>query len=156
MFKLFSLRLISSILLAFLALGCEGPQGDAGPTGPAGPQGNPGDSDKQLRFGLAGNIGISSTTPFMHPEVWSLMKFNVHNYTGIDSVVFYALIKSENSSTNCIVDLYNWTDDEVIPVSELMSSSTTLIWINSGNLFNELPNKEISLSPRIRSETNSV
>lgn len=156
MFKLYSLGLISSILLAFPLLSCEGPKGDVGPTGPADPQGVPGDSDKQLRFELAANFSISSTTPFMHAEIWSLMKFNVYNYTGVDSVVLYALVESVNSSTNCIVDLYNWTDDEIIPGSEIMSSSTSDVWIRSGNLFNEFPDKEISLSLRIRSETEGV
>ncbi len=156
MFKLFSFRLISSTLVSLLVLSCEGPQGGVGPTGPTGLQGVPGDSDKQLRFELSANFANSSITPFMHPEVWSLMKFNVHNYTAVDSVVLFALVESDNSSVNCIVDLYNWTDDEIIPGSEIMSNSTTLTWINSGNLFNELPNKEISLALRIRSETGSV
>ena len=84
------------------------------------------------------------------------MKFNVYNYTDVDSVVLYALVRSENSSTNCIVDLYNWTDDEIIPGSELMNSSTSWSWIHSGNLFEEFPDKEISLALRIRSETNGV
>jgi len=153
MSKLFSLHLISLILLALCALSCEGPQGDVGPTGP---QGVSGDFDKQLRFELAAAFSNTSTTPFMHPEVWSLVKFNVYNYTGVDSVVLYALVNSESSSANCIVDLYNWTDDKVIPGSEIVSSSTSEVWIYSGNLFTEFPNKEISLSLRIRSETNGV
>jgi hypothetical protein len=148
--------LVLLTVFSLLLISCEGPKGDAGPTGPSGTQGLPGDSDKQIRFDLGGGFGTSSTTPFMFDEVYSLIKFNVYNYTGVDSVVLYGILQSSNSNTNCIVDLYNWTDDVVIAESEIRSNSTSLVWVSSSNIFNELPNKEISLALRIRSENEGI
>jgi len=142
-------------VFSLLVISCEGPKGEAGPTGPTGIQGPPGmdgNSDKQIRFDLGGAFGTSSTTPFMFDEVWSLIKFNVYNYTDVDSVVLYGILKSNVANTDCIVDLYNWTDNVVIPGSEIRSSITSEVWVSSSNIFNELPNKEISLALRIRSE----
>ena len=153
------LLIIFVSVFSLLVISCEGPKGDAGPTGPTGIQGPPGmdgNSDKQIRFDLGGALGTPSTTPFMFDEVWSLIKFNVYNYTDVDSVVLYGILESKNSNTDCIVDLYNLTDDVVIPGSEIRSNSTNRVWVYSSNLFNELPNKEISLALRIRSENEGI
>jgi len=149
--------LISIFSLFFLS--CEGPKGDIGPTGPGGNQGPPGldgNSDKQIRFDMGGGVGTSSSTPGIFPEVYSLIKFNVYNYTDVDSVVLFGILKSSDSNTDCIIDLYNWTDNVVIPGSEIRSNSTTPVWASSSNIFNELPNKEISLALRMRSENQGI
>ncbi len=132
------LLIILVSVFSLLVISCEGPKGDIGPTGPTGIQGPPGmdgNSDKQIRFDLGGAFGTPSTTPFMFDEVWSLIKFNVYNYTDVDSVVLYGILESNNSNTDCIVDLYNWTDDVVIPGSEIRSNSTDPVWVYSSNFF---------------------
>ena len=140
----------TAILILVLITGCEGP------VGPQGPNGLNGSNDNQIRLQIPAAIGTSSTSGGMHGESNALIKFNAHYYYGVDSVIFVGCLKSGNPNTNCMLDLFNLTDSVFITGSLIQSNNTDYKWVSSGNIFNELPDKEINLVVRIRSQTAGI
>lgn len=151
------------ILIVFL--GCEGPQGEIGPVGPAGikgedgtqgPPGLDGNSDKQIRIDLPGSFGANDTTWNLDESYNEIIKFNAHNYTGVDSVILVASLYTYDSTANCIFELYNMTDNQPILNSQIQTNSTTFNWYISNNIFSSFPNKEITIRGRIKSSVNGI
>jgi hypothetical protein len=107
------------------------------------------ESDKQIFFTLSSS-NSNTTTPVI---TRSLLKFNKTYYPGVDSIIFVAEPYVSDPSNNCILELYNITDQQVIPGSTL--TSNVLVpgtFIQTGNIYNNLPDdKEITLGLSQRS-----
>jgi len=119
-------------------------------------------TDRQVRldfqFGsTVWNTKISTPGEIL-PEQYSLLRFNLYNYQIIDSVIFVAKIWSSQKDNECIVDLYNLTDNQVIPRSQIKTSSTDFqgLYIYSQDIKDNFPDKEIELGLRIKSQTEGV
>jgi hypothetical protein len=71
------------------------------------------------------------------------------------SVYFSARLASSDSTADCIADVYNLTDNAVIPGSEVRWSAIPAPRdsneVRSGNLINAIPRKRVTLVLRIRS-----
>lgn len=111
-------------------------------------------SDKQVRIDVGeSNVGTNSTdwynTPF---KTYRLIKFNKLNYTNIDSITFVGSLYTPDVSNKVYVQLYNWTDNVEIGNSILISNVDDWIFKESRNLYNQLPDKEIILGIRVKSE----
>lgn len=91
--------------------------------------------------------GAGSNTTSITPVITgSLLKFSKTNFVGVDSIIFVAGPYVSDPSNSSIVNLYNITDGQVISGSTLSSNSTAInTFIQTGNLYNNLPDKEITL-----------
>lgn len=160
-------RSLVAVAVSLLALAaCEGatgpvgpmgPQGPAGPQGPVGPQG-PFDKIVRLPFFTAG-VSHSASNPEANTclrESTHIIKFNRRDYAGVDSVIFIASLSSSTSSARAIADVFNLTDGVVVTRSQVQTTSTSATWVESGNLFGGLPDKEITLCIRLRPETSGA
>jgi len=162
----FSYLVIVSFLILF---GCKGEEGPVGPQGSQGEQGIPGldgTSDKQIRINFDPSIfTMTADTIWNYPNSSTyLIKFNINNYTNVDSIIFAANMGSFNTNTNCIVELFNITDNVEIQGSTLITNSDTKfpgliyggIWCQTQNILDKFPNKDIDLSIRIKSSRNGT
>ncbi|ALI98347.1 DUF7151 family protein [Rufibacter tibetensis] len=116
-------------------------------------------ADKQIRlpFPSENGYGTSTTEWYLIPEVsLRLIKFNKANFSNVDSITFTSNLRSNDGSTNCFVELLNLTDNTVISSSALKSNSPIYNLVESKNIFKELPNKEITLGVRMRSEQDGI
>ena len=113
-------------------------------------------SINQVRFQLVSltALGSSSTTGDMAPPWMYLKKFKKSDFSLMNSAIFSAHISTEGGSpSTCIVDLFNLTDNVVISGSEVQTTSSTRVWVNSGNFLNNIPDKEIDIAIRLRTNT---
>ena len=159
--RTFLILLFITILL--LINGCKGTKGDQGLTGPKGdsgiqgPPGSNGNSDKEIRFYISSNIGISSTQGWLYSNPsFGIIKFNINNYVDVDSVVMVSFLQTSDSSANCIFELYNLTDSTFISESQIVCNSFQGRWMQSQNIYHYLPLKEITLVPFIKSGKDGV
>lgn len=144
------IRIISlNILLITLlfCLSCEGP---------TGPKGVDGDYDKQIRLIIFDSgmdrLGTSDTSGTMIGE---LIKFNKNYFTGVDSITFVARVYNEPTNTTnntATVQLYNSTDNVPIENTLLSTNSTSPVNLETGNVYNDLPEKEITLQILLKSK----
>ena len=107
--------------------------------------------DEQIRFVMQGGATTTSSIGTIRHE--TLVKFDIRNYIGVDSIIFVANPYVLNASNFAFVELYNSTDDEVITNSLLTSNNlgNDAELINTSNLINEFPKKEISIGIKLRS-----
>ncbi len=140
------LLIILVSVFSIILLNCKG---DRGPTGPDGVQGPPGSNDKQIRIAFPSGITTFDTTWETLETAFALFSFNVDNYVGVDSVIFSVVTTMNNEQDTCFVQLFNLTDNLPIESSYIWSNNYESVRIMSGNIFNELPNKEIDLTIRI-------
>jgi hypothetical protein len=120
--------------------------------------------DKQIRLQFGAPGFSTRESEFVLPELVTsnIIKFNKLNYTNVASIVFmpslYAgrdpMIPSE--TTACVAQLYNLTDNVPIAGTELMSDVNAVVFKESGNIYDALPAKEITLAIRIRSTNNKL
>lgn len=117
----------------------------------SGPDGiNSGEQDKQIVLHLGGSKSISQTPNLgLDP----IIKFKKSNFTGVDSIVFIAVPYVSDPSFEAVVDLYNVTDEAGITGSEIISNQLLNVngFLQTGNLYNQIPDKEITLVTRTRS-----
>ena len=141
-------KLLIILVLVFLLLviSCEGPKGDTGPTGIQGQDGN---NDKQIRIAFPSGVNTFETTWYTLEPAFDLFGFNIDNYGGVDSVILSVVTTMNNEEDTCFVQLFNLTDNLPIESSYIWSNNDESVRIMSGNIFNELPNKEIELTIRI-------
>ncbi|KAB2877436.1 hypothetical protein F9K33_16400 [bacterium] len=123
-----------------LLISCKGPAGDDGDPG------QDGTVSKQERFVLV-NGGLNTTDSVI---IGDLIKFDIRNYTGVDSVIFVAFGLSGNVASSCIIELYNLTDSSTVQNSTLSTTSNSYVLLQSGNLFGHLPEKEITLGIKLK------
>jgi len=89
----------------------------------------------------------------------TLFKFNKNDYLGVDSIVFSSNPAVQDITGYSIVSLYDFTDSVAIAGSSLTSnqyaysnnnSSPGTQFLQTGNLYNALPSKEILLGATIK------
>jgi len=112
-------------------------------------------ADKQILFHLDFSANTTSTNPVVGGE---LIKFSKRNYPNVDSIILVANPYVADATNTAIIELYNMTDN--IPISSSTITSSNLYvgtnirpYLQSGNLFNSLPDKEISLGISLKSGT---
>ena len=113
--------------------------------------------DKTIVLNLwqnSGIDGVDTATSYL-----ALFKFNKNDYLGVDSIVFSANPSVEDTTNYSIVSLYDLTDNVVIAGSTLSSNqyifqnsaaSPAAQFLQTGNLYNALPSKEILLGASIK------
>jgi hypothetical protein len=113
--------------------------------------------DKQVRIELTPSMdfGASDTTwsiPFY--ETYQFVKFNKHNYIydRVKSIIFAPSMHTSDKNVSCIIELYNVTDSVPIAGSQLVSNDVSWHFYESQDIKDALPDKEITLSIRIRSQ----
>ncbi|MES2558253.1 MAG: hypothetical protein V4590_00830, partial [Bacteroidota bacterium] len=109
--------------------------------------------DKQIRFKVGDGISTSSTS---YSLVSKLIKFRKTDFIGVDSLIFVASPYTSGGGNFAEVELYNFTDNVVVSNSILSSNtnSASALSLQTGNLFNNIPDKEITLGIRCRSTVN--
>lgn len=114
----------------------------------------PSNSPKIIDLEFEGDFyGISDEWHLLETSALSKLNFHIEQYNNIDSIIFKASVRSERENVRCIVELYNLTDEVVIPGSVLFSRIRyQLHSVRSNDLKYDFPNKEIELGVRIRSE----
>lgn len=85
-------------------------------------------------------------------NLMSLRKFNKTNYTDLDSIVLAGTVQSQENVTYRIAELVNVSDNEVLASFAIDVSSPSYTLIQSGNIMNELPAREVTLGVRIQTD----
>ena len=127
--------------------------------GPQGPTGKDGVTDKQIRFDLGWSFANgyeSDTVIYAISSGMGISQFNFNYYPDIDSVIFILYnIKTMTRSASDIsasvkIDLYDLTNKEPIPNSEIISDDISIgSFVQSKNLVNSFPNQTIDLGVRV-------
>jgi hypothetical protein len=118
-----------------------------------------------LDFGYAAGTASSDWTIAQYGGGLDLYNFNISNYPGVDSVVFIAFLGTYDINSKCFIELFNKTDN--VPINNSILESNRFVADNpgqppyemkqTGNIYHDLPkNKEITLTYRIKSETQDV
>lgn len=110
--------------------------------------------DEQIRLVIldlgSSGLGTGNASGFLAGD---LIKFDITNWIGVDSTIFVTNAYTSNSTFSAIVELYNVTDDEVIAGSTV---STNVAFpgekLETGNIFDNIPTREIDLKIRVRPE----
>ena len=111
-----------------------------------------GDKIIKLAFGPTNGISTNSDSGYVVSDLSkSLLDFNISDYHNVTSVNFCAIVKSNNSSNNFEVELYDLTTNQVISNSLISGNNTNYQLLKSANIFDVLPNSESNLSLRIKS-----
>lgn len=110
----------------------------------------------RIMFGWGAGTSSDQWTVFDNGNGHSLYKFNIDNYPNVTSVTFGTLLKSTDVETNCVVELYDLTNDVVIANSTIESNSSTGEFKTSANILNDLPSGTVDLTYRLRSSTDGV
>ncbi len=80
----------------------------------------------------------------------SLVKFNRTLYSNLDSIVFAGQVKVQGKAEYQVAELVNVTDNTVIANAAIDVSSLSYTLVQSGNIMNELPAREVTLGVRIK------
>ncbi len=109
----------------------------------------------RLRFGENYTVTTGTNWFMRSDQTEHLINFNKANYPGADSVVVGMSLATGSFSSRCFGELYNVTDFTSIANSQLesnLSGEASRQYVYSGNIINDLPDHQISLALRIRSE----
>ena len=98
------------------------------------------------------------------PTVWGeLLKFKKSDYPGVDSIIFVSSLYVANDTNTSVVQLYDITDQQPVAGSVLSSNKIAFTtsnlygnYIQSGNLYNNIPDKEITLGVSVYSVNSGV
>jgi len=122
------------------------------------------ESIKQYKIDLLngnGSIYGSGTTGIRTFEAISTYKrFNKNNYHDCKSILFIGSLKANIDSKNytntdtCYLELFNITDASIITKSTICTNSAIPVWVESENILDYFPNKDIDLTVRIRNSKN--
>jgi len=118
--------------------------------------GNEGIINEEIRIKVADGIGTNANTTSSNPVIAAGTTFDVRNYQNIDSIIFLADPWVANNNNFAIVELYNITDNTIIPNSVIKANNlySAKEDIKKDILINDFPKKEIRLGIRLRSEIN--
>jgi hypothetical protein len=110
-------------------------------------------ADKQIILPINFSANVSNLQPAIGGE---LIKFNKLYYPGVDSIILIGNPYVGRSVNTAKVELYNLTDGAVIANSLLSTNNlyTERNFIETANLFNQLPDKEINLGIRLQTSIN--
>ncbi len=117
--------------------------------------GQNGTSDKQISLPLNYSANTTSTIPVTGGE---LIKFSKRNYTNVDSIIFVANPYVADITNTAILDLYNITDNVPISNSRITTNSLSSdrVFLQTGNVYNAIPDKEITLGISLKSGNNGM
>ncbi|MCG8696992.1 MAG: hypothetical protein MI922_02975 [Bacteroidales bacterium] len=94
---------------------------------------------------------ISTTGRILDFQV--IFDFNINDYAGADSIVFGAYLKSSDSRSNCIAELYNRTHLYAIDNAIIDTNSLEFQWVESKiNFIDDLPGQAFDMGIRLRTE----
>ena len=107
------------------------------------------ETDKQVRLELFSIEPRTSSTDTNGVIYGDLIRFNKNYWSNVDSIIFVPSFgvyeyNSEESLT-ATAELYDKTNEQVIEGSSLSTNSTTVSYISSGNIYDNLPDEEITL-----------
>ncbi|MCW3111825.1 MAG: collagen triple helix repeat [Segetibacter sp.] len=83
--------------------------------------------------------------------IGDLIKFNKNNYPGVDSIIMVSYAYVGNQTNTSIVQLYNITDQAPIANGQIKTNNLYGNYSQTGNVFNSLPDHEITLGISYRS-----
>ena len=109
--------------------------------------------DKQISFQLFFSQAWGDTiwtNPYDRYD-HCLKNFKKSNYPDINSIIISVPMCSYTTNAICYVDLFNLTDSVSIENSQLETNTYGMIYIESPNIIDEIPNKTIDLALRIKS-----
>jgi hypothetical protein len=116
--------------------------------------GQNGSADKQIFLPINFSANSTSTTPVIGGE---LIKFSKKNYPNVDSIVLVANPYVDDIANTAIVELYNITDNVAVRngmiTTNRLWAGFTMPFLQSGNVYSSLPDKEITLGISFRSGT---
>ncbi|CAM1344724.1 DUF7151 family protein [Tenacibaculum amylolyticum] len=118
-----------------------------------------GDSYKETRLLIyhgAINGSYSGTSSTSRLKLGELIRFDKRDWENASSISYTAVAKTSRSDNNFIFELYNETDNELIQESRITSNNVTFEMLESANIINNLPEREITLALYIRSENDGV
>ena len=104
----------------------------------------------------AAAIETSSSNGKVFDEYILYQSFNISDYKGCKSITLSASLRSSSIDSNCYLEIYDLTNNDVINKSTISTNNTASTWVNSANLVEEFPNKDIDISLRLRSENENV
>ena len=109
--------------------------------------------DKQIRLNFPYmSVFTNSTSGVILSPGFSLIDFNKSNYENVDSIVFSASISTDDTTAHCIAELFDLTDNIVIFNSLIETNKHNTVWVESKNIFASLPDKNIDLSIKLRTD----
>lgn len=108
------------------------------------------DYDKKVILNWDSNFGTSSTSYELIRPYFYLRDFNIDNYMGVDSVVFMAYLDVSRSTVKGTMQLFDVTNNTVIPNTTLFSNSTNYKLCKTGNLITSLPHESINVAIRLK------
>lgn len=130
-------------LIAVLLLSCE-PESDI----------------KQLRIDLfhegsssystAATAGSYLTSRILYKD------FNVNNYPAATSIIFMAKISIAHPNHECMASLVSIEDSVIIEGSALSTDSQGLVWVESENILDSFPDKDIDLKVYLKPSLGGV
>lgn len=114
-----------------------------------------GSAEKLIRLTFIDNGWVTTDSGYL-PDYYSILKFNTANYKNISKITFGAFLRTGNSTNKCTAELYNLTDSLAIEDSQIESYDTTYTFYESEDVLANLPQKEITLSFWIQTETEGI
>jgi hypothetical protein len=122
------------------------------------------ESIKQYKVDILNGTGAlygSGATGVRTFETFSIYKgFNISNYHDCKSITFIGSItanidpKSLTYSDTCYLEIYNITDNSTITNSTIYTTSTTPVWVESENILDYFPDKDVDITVRLRKSKN--
>lgn len=108
--------------------------------------------DKQVRLEFSGDFVTTSDNWQLAPyQTYYLLKFSKKNYSNVKSIIFTASLYSSKQGNTCYLELFNVTDSTVVENTLLTSDEKSYVFKETGDIYKNLPDKEINLAIRIRS-----
>jgi hypothetical protein len=105
-----------------------------------------------LDFNIASNVTWSTSTSMILSERNGIPEFNIQNFPGVDSVAFGAYLESSDIATNCLLELYDETNNVAIANSGISTNSTPNVWVTTSvNLVDKFASGPIDLRLRLTS-----
>lgn len=109
-------------------------------------------SEYRIEFKNAGGgIGSTSVEGQVIDEMVYL-DFDIRNYKNCNSVRFISNLERGDINSTAYIALFNITDSTAISNSALSTASADPVWLESENIYDELPRKPIDLAIRLRTE----
>jgi hypothetical protein len=108
--------------------------------------------DKQIRLAFSESVfAVSSqgAREMVTSESQQLIKFDKRNYIGVHKITYCPNVAASDSALEGYVELYNITDKQPVLKSRIRVVGTAFEYIESENLYEYLPEKEITLGIRL-------
>ena len=111
--------------------------------------------EHQIAILVGYGFAYNQSTPFIYEG--TPIKFNIANFPGVDSAIFVVRDAfSESSSSKINFKLYNSTDNVAFDNSLVSTNSTVKTLLQSPNILQSFPNKEIDLGLELYSDINNI